>query len=65
MTAGDIDDYAEMRAIDEKFGKLYAECGRDLFETREQLRSGERRTDFLDDHAQEIGELKDLIGASH
>lgn len=65
MTAGDIDDYAEMRAIDEKFGKLYAECGRDLFETREQLRSGERRTDFLDDHAEEISELKDLIGASH
>lgn len=48
----------------EEYGKLYASCGRDMFETREALRSGERRTTFLSGHASEIAELT-LILKNH
>ncbi|MEA3510237.1 MAG: hypothetical protein U9R51_02260 [Actinomycetota bacterium] len=59
-----IADGADGAAVYEEYGKLYAECGADLFTTREHLRSGERRTEFLDEHAAEISELAELIGAS-
>jgi len=55
------DDSTEMRSIHEEYGKLYAECGRELFDTREELRSGDQRISFLDDHSDEIRELTNLI----
>lgn len=51
----------ERAEIHEEYGMLYAECGRELFETREQLRSGERRDAFLAEHADAIRELSDLV----
>lgn len=59
-----IADGADRAAVSEEYGKLYAECGTDLFTAREQLRSGERRTEFLDEHAAEISELAELLSAS-
>lgn len=52
--------------IRERMGKLYAECGRELFETRERLRGGERREAFLREHEVAIRELSELLygGAS-
>lgn len=44
-----------------RYGKLYAECGRELFETRERLRGGERRVEFLEEHADAVRELSDLL----
>lgn len=43
-------DQAEVTAILDRSGKLYAECGRDLFEAQRRLRSGERRAAFVADH---------------
>jgi hypothetical protein len=54
-------DPAEQRAVQERYGRLYAECGRDLFLARERLRSGQRRTDFLAEHAAAIRELSDVL----
>lgn len=54
-------DAAKDAEILKEYGKLYAECGRDLFETREQLRTGELRVAFLDEHADAISELTDLV----
>lgn len=50
--------------IDEEFGKFYAECGRELLWAREQLRSGDQRVAFLDEHAEEIRDLSDRIDVS-
>jgi hypothetical protein len=47
--------------IGERYGKLYAECGRELFETRERLRGGERRDVFLREHEAAIRELNELL----
>lgn len=58
------DDVAATEAeIHVRLGKLYVECGRELFETKEQLRSGERRTAFLAEHAETIRELSDLLSS--
>jgi hypothetical protein len=65
LLAAADDDRAQMLQVHEDFGELYAECGRELFKTREQLRSGDQRDAFLDEHAEEIGELSDLIEASN
>ncbi|MBK5224018.1 MAG: hypothetical protein JJE52_14325 [Acidimicrobiia bacterium] len=44
-------------------GRLYAECGASsgYFTVREQMRSGDRRTAFLAEHAPEIDELTALV----
>jgi hypothetical protein len=47
--------------IREGMGKLYVQCGRELFEARERLRSGERREAFLIEHQEAIRELSDLL----
>ncbi len=57
------DDATKIAEIHKEYGKLYAECGRELFETREQLRSGEQRVAFLEEHAEAIRELTDLINS--
>jgi hypothetical protein len=58
------DDVAATEAeIHVRLGKLYVECGRELFETKEQLRSGERRTAFLAEHAETVRELSDLLSS--
>lgn len=44
-----------------RMGKLYAECGRDLFEARERLRGGERREAFLREHEDSIRGLSDAL----
>ena len=54
-------DWTEMLVIYERMGKLYAECGRELFEARERLRGGERREAFLREHEVAIRELSDLL----
>ena len=59
-----IAEGADRIAVYEQYGKLYAECGTELFTAREELRSGERRTEFLDEHADAISELAELVGAS-
>lgn len=51
----------EMAEIRLRMGKLYAECGRELFETREQLRGGERRAQFLSVHEVGIRELNRFV----
>lgn len=58
------DDSTRTPVINEEMGKLYAECGQELFETREQLRSGERRTAFLREHDAAISEMNNLIYGS-
>lgn len=56
------DSVAEEEArIRERYGKLYAECGRELFEAKERLRSGERRVAFLAEHEEAIRGLSDLL----
>lgn len=47
----------EQEAIMRQYGQMWAGCGRDLFELREQLRSGERREAFLQEHEATIIEL--------
>lgn len=47
--------------INERMGKLFVQCGRELFETRERLRGGERREAFLREHEQAIRELSELL----
>jgi hypothetical protein len=42
-------------------GKLYVECGRELFEARERLRAGDRREAFLREHEAAIRELSELL----
>lgn len=56
-------DAAKGAEILREYGKLYAECGRDLFETREELRTGDQRVAFLDKHADAISELTDLVNS--
>lgn len=51
----------EQEGIAEAYGQLYVHCGRELFETRERLRAGERRIEFLQEHADAIHELNDLL----
>lgn len=58
LEADDPDRTAE---IDRTMGKLYVECGRDLFERREQLRSGDLRESFLNEHAAAIQELNEQL----
>jgi hypothetical protein len=53
-------DQAEMGSIAERFGKLYVECGRDLFEARERLRGGDYRDAFLLEHADALRKLSDV-----
>lgn len=55
---GDIEEEAAIRV---RYGKLYAKCGRELFEAKERLRSGERRIAFLAEHEEAIRELSDLL----
>lgn len=51
--------------INLRYGQMYAMCGQDLFEAREQLRSDERRDAFLHEHAESLRELSDrLYGAA-
>jgi hypothetical protein len=45
-------------------GKLYVECGRELFEARERLRGGERREAFLREHEEAIRQLSELLFGS-
>lgn len=47
-------DQAEITVILERSGKLYAECGHDLFEAQRRLRSGERRAAFVAEHDEAI-----------
>jgi len=54
-------DESSWPEINERMGKLYAECGRELFEARERLRSGERREAFLREHEVAIRELSELL----
>lgn len=54
---------ADEEEIRVRLGKLYVECGRELFETKRQLRSGERRAAFLAEHAEAIRELSDLLSS--
>lgn len=61
-TAADLEDAREQQAgIKLTMGRLYAECGRELFEAREQLRGGERRARFLAEHEAGIRELNDFV----
>jgi len=55
---GELTQVAE---INERMGKLYVGCGRELFEARERLRGGERREAFLREHEVAIRELSDLL----
>jgi hypothetical protein len=57
-TGGDPTEFVE---VSERMGKLYAECGRELFETRERMRGGERREAFLREHEESIRRLSDLL----
>lgn len=57
------DDAGRIAEISEQYGRLYVECGRALFEARERLRGGERRTAFLTDHRRDIQELTELLRA--
>ncbi|MDP2623746.1 MAG: hypothetical protein Q8Q29_08115 [Actinomycetota bacterium] len=57
-TGADESAWPEIR---ERMGKLYVECGRELFEARERLRSGERREAFLRGHEEAIRELSELL----
>lgn len=52
---------AAAREVHEQWGRRWASCGRDFFELREQLRAGERRDAFLDQHADQIAELAALL----
>ena len=54
-------DESSWPEINERMGKLYVECGRELFEARERLRGGERREAFLREHEVAIRELSDLL----
>jgi hypothetical protein len=54
-------DQSTWPAIRESTGKLYAECGRDLFAAREALRSGARREAFLGEHQESISQLWNLL----
>lgn len=56
--AADSDSQAE---IDRQMGRLYAECGRELFQARELLRRGERRSAFLIRHESAIRELHAML----
>jgi hypothetical protein len=47
--------------IRESTGKLYAECGSDLFAAREALRGGARREAFLGEHQESISQLWNLL----
>lgn len=55
------EDAGRIAEISEQYGKLYVECGRELFEARERLRGGERRTAFLAEHREDIQELTSLL----
>jgi len=57
-TGADESAWPEIR---ERMGKLYVECGRELFEARERLRAGERREAFLTEHQEAIRELSELL----
>jgi hypothetical protein len=57
-TGADESAWPEIR---EQMGKLYVECGRELFEARERLRGGERREAFLSEHQEGIRELSELL----
>ena len=57
-TGADETAWPEIR---EWMGKLYVECGRELFEARVRLRAGERREAFLTEHQEAIRELSDLL----
>jgi len=57
-TGADESAWPEIR---ERMGKLYVECGRELFEARERLRAGERREAFLAEHQEAIRELSELL----
>lgn len=55
------EDEQELATILRDEGILYAECGRDLFELREQLRSGEGRDAFLNENQDLIDDLSELL----
>jgi hypothetical protein len=57
-TGADESAWPEIR---ERMGKLYVECGRELFEARERLRAGDRREAFLREHEAAIRELSELL----
>lgn len=52
---------AVQRKVFEEYGKLYAECGQDLFALKERLRSGEARTEFLRTHRAAIEDLQQRV----
>lgn len=56
-------DTSERHDIAVTYGKLYVECGRELFLAKERLRGGELRAAFLAQHAEAIRELAGLIEA--
>lgn len=53
-------DQQEADGIGASYGKLYAACGESLFEAKERLRA-ERRPGFLEEHADAIREISDLV----
>jgi len=57
-TGSDESTWPEIR---ERTGRLYAECGQDLFTARTALRSGERREAFLSQYEDSIDRLSELV----
>lgn len=55
------EDSGRIAQIAEEYGQLYIVCGEELFEARERLRGGDRRTAFLAEHRDEIRELTELL----
>jgi hypothetical protein len=57
-TGSDQSTWPEIR---QRMGRLYADCGQDLFAARSALRSGERRESFLSQHQDSISRLSALL----
>ncbi|MBU1227129.1 MAG: hypothetical protein KJ698_07970 [Actinobacteria bacterium] len=54
-------DQSTRPEIRQRMGRLYADCGQDLFAARSALRSGERRETFLSQHQDSISRLSALL----